>query len=238
MRLPQKSLQHQTPFQADQPSDCALCTVRRDGLFAHVSLDEIAELDQPVCSGFCDADQVIYRAGEPATAAFTIRSGLVKLLLRTSNGEYHIARLLGRGISIGLEAFEGPRYTHTAVAARESNICRIPRTALAQLKQRNLALYEGLSIQWREHAQQCEIWEWRLQSERLEQRVFALIRRISDVSGDPVDAVRLLHNEDFADMLGVSLASVSRCMANLKRRGLVTRVGPWTYDCRSLLETL
>ena len=44
----------------------------------------------------------------------------------------------------------------------------------------------------------------------------------------PSEQVRRLEGKE---ILGVSAESISRCMADLKRQGLIRRVAPWTYQC-------
>jgi CRP-like cAMP-binding protein len=223
-------------FADERPSDCVVCAVRASALFSELERSELDERLRPIRNGFCAAGAVIYRAGEPAEAAFSIRAGVIKLLHPGREHEMRIVRLLGRGAAIGLEAFEGERYANTAVATREVNLCRIPRSVLIALGRDSPRLYAGLVNKWKEHAARSESWISDLYAGNLDERTCSLVRMLCDVSGDPTGAVRLLKNDEMADVLGVSVESVSRCVSKLKRGGVIRRVGPWTYDCRQLLH--
>ena len=225
-------------FLREQPSDCLSCAVRSSALFAELDEQELNERLSPIHNGMLKAGSVIYRPGEAADAVFTVRWGVVKLLGHQGGPADRIVRLLGRGAAIGLETLDGTHYEHTAVATREVNICRIPADVLHRLGRQNPRLAAGLIDKWREHTRWSEAWISTLYGGKLEQRARALVRLLVQVSGDPPNAVKLLRISEMADVLGVSTAAVSRCIADLKRRGLLERVGPWTYNCHpSLLQT-
>lgn len=218
-------------FLRERESDCLSCAIRASALFAEL---EIADLDhrlKPIRNGVLRGDSVIYRHGEPADSVFTIRSGMVKLMGGDPDGSRRILRLLGRGAAIGLESLDGGTYAHTAVAIRDLNLCRIPRSVLLHLGDRNPALLTGLVTKWREHLYWSERWITALCTGKQSVRVPALICLIAEISGDPMSAVRLPRSADMADILGCSVEGLSRRMAKLKRRGLLRRVAPWTYRC-------
>ena len=222
-------------FFKEQPSDCLGCAVRSSALFAQLDKAELRNHLKPIYNGLVESDNVVYRAGMPAKSVFTIRWGVVKLLKEEANGQIHIVRLLGRGAAIGLEAVEGGVYEHTAVTTRDANMCRIPVTSLRDLGRHNPRLAAGLLEKWKDQATWSDKWIATLCRGKLEQRAKALVRLLSDVSGDPPTALRLLQTVDMADILGVSNEAVSRCMAEFKRRGLLERVAPWTYKCNPAL---
>jgi CRP-like cAMP-binding protein len=139
--------------------------------------------------------------------------------------------MLGRGAAIGLEALDSDVYEHTAIAMRDVNLCRIPSQVLRDLQARSPRFTAGVIKKWHEHASCADVMIGTLNIGSLNERVRALLRLISDVSGDPPDAVRLPRRLEMARILGVSMESVSRCMAELSRRGLLARVAPWTYRC-------
>jgi CRP-like cAMP-binding protein len=219
----------------ERPSDCTQCAVRASTLFSDLEEWELEAHLHTIRNAFWSTDAVIYRAGAPARDVFSIRSGVVKLLDGASTRSNRIVRLLGRGAAIGLEALDGPTYANTAVVTRESNLCRIPRSALLEIDPKNPRLSRGLISKWREHAARAEALMGSIHGGSLDARATALLRLCIDVSRDPPNAVRLLKNEDMANLLGVSKESISRCVANLKRTGSIRRVGPWTYDCTLIL---
>ena len=219
----------------ERPSDCALCAVRQFALFSAFKAGELDERLQGIRNAFWAANTVIYSVGQPSEDVFSIRSGVVKLVQPQQDRTGRIVRLLGRGAAIGLEALDGRTYAHTAVTTRESNLCRIPRSVLRGLGADHPQLCEGLVRKWREHTRSAEALVAGLEGGTLDDRARSLLRLLVEVSGDHQEAVRFLRNDDMANLLCVSAESVSRCVARLKRGGIIRRVGPWTYDCTRVL---
>jgi len=221
----------------EQRSDCILCPIRASALFAHLKETDLDRRLTGVCNGILRASTVIYRQGEPAETVFTIRSGVVKLVIEDTDSQPRILRMLGRGSAIGLESLEDRPYEQTAIAMRDLNICRIPRSALLNLGDSHPGLLSGIISKWREHLYWSDRWICSLCAGKQAERVPSLICMIAEVSGDPLDAVCLPRSADMAEILGCSVESLSRQMAGLKRKGLLRRVGPWTYNCEpALLE--
>lgn len=218
-------------FLKERQSDCIHCAIRSSALFAELDTADLDQRLRPIHNGLVRGNTVLYRQGDPAEAVFTLRSGVVKLVGEDADFGPRIMRMLGRGAAIGLESVAGGTYTHTAVAMRDLNLCRIPRSSLLILGDQHPGLLTGLINKWREHAYWSERWIGTLCSGKQSARVPSLICLLAEISGDPFSAVRLPRSADMADILGCSAEGLSRRMAKLKRRGLLKRVAPWTYSC-------
>jgi CRP/FNR family transcriptional regulator len=219
----------------EQQSDCARCGMRLSALFGAIDPSKFADELKSIHNGIVRENSVIYRQGDVADAVFTIRTGLIKLVHQNESEE--IVRLLGRGGAIGLEAASGGRYEHTVVAIRDLNLCRIPASTLRVLMEQHPRLLSGLADQWREHATLSEQWISTLSRGKHQDRVASLIRLIVKISGDSPNAVRLPRTAEMAAILDSSPTYLSRWMATLKRKRLLTRIGPWLYRCDpSLIE--
>ncbi len=218
-------------FLKEQESDCLNCAVRASALFAELDPLDLDQRLKAIHNGVVRAETVIYRSGDPAEAIFTIRSGMVKLTGSTGLPSPRIVRLLGRGAAIGLEAATGGSYEHDAIAMRDLNLCRIPRAVLLTLGDRHPGLLAGLISKWREHVLLSDRWISTICNGQQRGRATALIRLLVEISGDPLDAVRLPRTADLAAILGCSPEGISRQMAKLKRQGLLKRVAPRTYWC-------
>lgn len=218
-------------FLKERESDCIHCAIRASALFAELDTTELDRRLKPIHNGLVRGNTVIYRHGDPAESVFTLRSGVVKLVGEDADNTPRILRILGRGAAIGLESIDGGTYAHTAVAMRDLNLCRIPRSALLTLGGQHPGLLKGLITKWREHAYWSERWIGTLCTGKQSTRVPSLICLLAEISGDPLSAVRLPRSSDMADILGCSVEGLSRRMAKLKRKGLLQRVAPWTYSC-------
>ena len=218
-------------FLKERESDCLHCAIRASALFAELGKSDLDQRLKTIHNGVVPAETAIYRSGDPAEAVFTIRSGMVKLVGAAAVPSPRIVRLLGPGAAIGLEAATGGSYEHDAVAMRDVNLCRIPRSALLSLGQQHPGVQTGLVNKWREHALLADRWISTICNGKQKARATALVRLLIEISRDPWDAVRLPRTADMAAVLGCSAEGISRQMARLKRQGLLKRVAPRTFWC-------
>lgn len=218
-------------FFKERDSDCSRCTLRNSALFADLPPAAAEWATGRIENGVLRRGGVVYRAGETTDAVFTIRVGVVKLVLEVPGHEARIVRLLGRGATLGLERLAGEPYAHTAIATRTTNLCRIPTSVIDELHAVHRTLLHGLMVKWNEQITWADRWIGILGTGQINTRILDLVRLVVDISGDPLDAVQLPATGDIAAILGVTSESASRHMAELKREGLLVRVAPWTYHC-------
>ena len=218
-------------------SDCESCSLRPHTLFADAQTSDLKRLTGNIRNGILRRGQVIYAAGDVGPSVFTIRVGMVKLILEVPGQEDRIVRLLGRGAALGLEALAGHPYAHTAVTLRTTSLCEIPVQTLDELQVHKLRVSSGLMRKWNEQVARADRWIATLGSGPVKQRLVDLLRLIADIGGDSPDAVHIPPVADISAMLGISPESISRHMAELKRAGLLIHVAPRTYRCApALLE--
>lgn len=212
-------------------SDCAHCRLRASALFADLVSPTIERLTRHIQTGVLRRGDVIYEAGDPCSAVFTIRVGVVKLMMDLPGRGSRIVRLLGRGATLGLESLAGRPYAHTAVALRTTSLCQIPVPTVDDLHAENPRLIHALMEKWNEQVVWADRWIALLGTGTVSRRLTDLIRLLADISGDPTDAIKLPPVADISAILGVSAESVSRHLAELKRTGLLTRCAPRTFRC-------
>jgi CRP-like cAMP-binding protein len=212
-------------------ADCLHCGLRGSALFADLGNAELGQVSTEICSGVLRRGSVIYSAGDPGASVFTVRVGLVKLIMEVPGREERIVRLLGRGATLGLEVLAGRPYDHTATTLRTTSLCRIATPTVESLHERNPRLLNGLMAKWHEQVMWADRWIAVLGSGAMPQRLANLVRLLVDIGGDPLDAVNLPSVADIAAILGASQEAVSRHLAEFKRTGLLTHVAPRTYRC-------
>lgn len=218
-------------FRMEGDVDCKRCGLRQSALFADLRAPELERLTTHIRSGLLRPGDAIYTAGDLGDAVYTVRVGVVKLILEIPGRESRIVRLLGRGATIGLEALAHSPYAHTAVALRDTSVCRIPLPTVGKLHTYNSDLINGLMQKWNEQMLWADRWIALLGSGPICQRMNDLLSLLVEVSGDSLDEVHLPPIADIAAILGVSHESVSRQMAEFKRAGLLTHVAPHVFRC-------
>lgn len=171
------------------------------------------------------AKQVIYREGEPAETVFIVRRGLVKLIAHSPEGRIRIVRLHGKGAFLGLGGLLDPAYEHTAVAVDEVETDCISVGVVARLRKENPELYCRLLESWHIYLRSADLWITDFSTGSIRARVARLVNFLSTLQHDAASTeVELLTCEEMAAILGVTVESVSRTLAEFKRTKLLRAV--------------
>jgi CRP/FNR family transcriptional regulator len=211
---------------------CDKCHIRRLMLFSELPDEAFEKLLQPIDHFLHLPGSVIYEAGTHKQFIYSIRRGVVKLVHVAQDGSYRIVRLLGPGAAIGLELLEGvDSYHHTAIAADQVDLCRIPVSTVRQLESRHPALCERVGKQLQEQLNLADQWIVALGAGHARQRVAQLILILEEFFADENGAFILLNREDMAAMIGITVETVSRVIAELKRQNILYKTKDKLYMC-------
>jgi CRP-like cAMP-binding protein len=210
-------------------ANCKMCALRKGALFAGLPDQALDRLLMPVDQMVFGAKAVLYQEGEPAHHVFSIREGLVKLIQVAPNGSSRIVRFLSAGDAAGLEALSDGRYRHTAEAIVATDICRIPAENLVEINRQYSALFEELMRRWQNSLDRADEVITQLSTGTAQGRVARfLLNTLSDPEGDTCIA---LTRDDLASLLSLTIETVSRTVAEFKRRGLLEeRRGMFYFD--------
>jgi len=165
-----------------------------------------------------------YRQAEPATEAWVLRSGRVKMTQLSASGEEVILRLIGPGeLFGGLGLPSGGSYSASAEAHEESHaLCWDRRTLEAIVKTCPPLQLNALRIT----AERLRVMEDRyreLATERAAQRLSRTLLRLAGQIGRPSDGGVLvtLSREELAQMMGTTFFTVSRLISDWEGRGIL-----------------
>ena len=200
---------------------CAYCMIRDLGLFSNVEQETIALFEQEIARITFPAGTTLYFAGDPGDAVMTLRAGAVKLVHPSEDGRDRIVRLLRTGDVLGLEALVGEAYQHIAVALRDSHVCRIPRHTLARVAERAPQVNQRIMHQWQQLVAQADEWLAFLAAGPARCRVARLLLYLAEPAGGEQTRCLLPGREDMASMLGITVETASRIVADLRRQGVV-----------------
>jgi CRP-like cAMP-binding protein len=202
-------------------------------MFSGLPESAFTEVLQPIDNICFPGATVLFEEGQRDQGIFSIRSGMVKLLSLTTDGTQRIVRLLGRGSAIGLELLEaGARYSHTAIALTPVDVCHIPLDTLLHLDARYAQLCHQIRARLQEDLDRADQWVVTLGSGPARKRVAYLLLLMAEFGCDaPNPDIELLGREDMAAIIGTSIETASRIIADLKRRNILSRTGAHRYRC-------
>lgn len=202
-------------------ADCKHCAVRDTVLFSAMSDAELESELQHIDTGWHEAGSVLFTQDAKAEHIYTLRAGCVKIVHPLDDGGARIVRLHYPGDAMGLEALLGEPYHNTAIVLQKADMCRIPVEVIETLKQRNPQLHEHLVQRWQKALDEAERFISQLNTGKAERRLAWLLLRLE--AGSATHTIPDLLREDIASIIGVSLETASRLMADFRRRKLVQR---------------
>jgi len=165
---------------------------------------------------------VIYHQGSRSDTIHFVTHGLLKLITHLPNGRARIIRLHRPGSVIGLSGLLGQRNDHMAVAVSQVSTLRLPLGALQRMRSEDPASYVWLVECWHEYLQEADTWITHFSTGPIRGRVARLLTFLSDFEPESEkDQVQLLTCEEMSSILGVTSESVSRILAEFKRKHIL-----------------
>ena len=212
--------------------DCAHCHIRTLMLFSELPETAFDSILQPIDHFIFPPGAILYEIGGNDGVIYSIRKGLVKLLHDAEDGTRRIVRLLGPGASVGLELLDGlDGYRHTAVTVNKVDTCRIPLLTVKALQAEYPELCNRVRQHLQAHLDRADEWIIALGAGPARERVAHLLLMLRQFSTDPNGDITLLGREDMAAIVGISVETVSRIVAEFKRGQLLYRVAEDLYRC-------
>ena len=217
-------------------ADCHQCVIRKKMLFAELDLHRVDKLLEPINNLVVSPGGQLYRQGESGSALYSVRKGLVKLVQTTADGVERIVHIAGPGSCIGMEGFLHNHYKQSAEALTEVDVCAIPVSVAQLIADDQTVLYRGLLERWQQQFELAERWMLELTIGTVRQRLARLLLMLDQI-GHTHGEIRLLNNNDSAGILATTIETVSRNIAEFKRKGAIVKVAPAVYTLnRELLE--
>lgn len=168
-----------------------------------------------------DAGESLFYEDDPAAEVFTVISGMLKLSKLLPDGRRQITGFLTPGDYLGLAFAE--RYVYSAEAVTPVRICRFPRPAFLGLLEQFPALEKALlgraATELAAAQQQMLLLRRKTARERVASFLLQLAERQGADEGTVVDLP--MTRTDIADFLGLTIETVSRNVASLRKAGLI-----------------
>ena len=201
--------------------------VRQSSLFKDIRPDVFAQVLEASVPRSVEEDGFFFLQGDPATHAYVLVEGRVKMIQITPNGQQITMRIMTPGQTYGGIALLNPRAGYPATAQAVEN-----STALAWDTDHLRALVEkepsiSLNVMGLMHGYISELQERQkaLVTDRVEQRIARILLKLAAQSGRKIDEGVLIDlpitRQDIAEMSGTTLFTVSRTLNEWERDGLL-----------------
>jgi CRP/FNR family transcriptional regulator, anaerobic regulatory protein len=175
------------------------------------------------------AGEAIHVEGEVPPSFCAIVSGVVKLSKSLPNGSQQIVGLFGAGDFLG-RPFGGEARA-TAVAASEVEVCWFPRATIETVTAASGAVKDWLYEQVADELEKAQEWIMLLGRMTAEQKMAVFLLSVMKAAADgkpaPAPAREMvielpLSRTEIADYLGLTIETVSRQIARLRERHVIS----------------
>lgn len=201
---------------------CLACDGQENALFSGLSAQAVETLHADVHNTAVPAGSVLYQAGQPAENLWVLRTGAVKLLATSWDGEQRIVRVLKAGDVAGIEGLLSGAFAHTAVTAGSVRACLTPVSDIRQLCLDHASFQWSLMQKLQTAIHETEQWLIDATSSKAtaRMRMARLLLRLRDGESN---RIYIFSREDLGLMLGIAIETASRIIASFLREQLIVR---------------
>ena len=201
--------------------DCLLCEAHlQEGLTAA----QACEVQGLLCRRSADPQETIFRQGEASDWLYVVRAGQVKLAVSASDGREQILRIAVAGQLIGCDTLQDLRRPCTATALTPVRLCGIRHRDMLRVLEQNsevaLRMVQLLNQELSQATALIHVLGQKSSAEKIALFLLSLVP--ANTRTDPQAEMPLpLSRQEMADMLGLTVETVSRLMAELKRERII-----------------
>jgi CRP/FNR family transcriptional regulator len=184
------------------------------------SLDTVVDQPKPI-----HKNDFLYHDGDKTLAIYAVRSGCVKTMTESANGDEQIVGFHLPGELLGLDGFADGTHTCNALALETSSVCELPLDQLESLCHR----LPGLQKQMRrimgkevnnDHKLLLLLGKMTAE-ERLASFLLSLSARMEERHWKENEFNLTMPRQDIANYLGMAVETVSRLFANFQSEKII-----------------
>ena len=211
---------------------CEKCHIRSFMMFSKLPTTAFDKTLKPVNHYLYKPGSLIYGQNSSEKSIYSVRRGMLKLEYVEQNGQSRIVRLLGEGSVLGLELLDGAEnYSHNAIAIEQVDLCKMPVSMVQKLEDDNPQLHRDIRIQLHKQLQIADQWIFALCSGSAQRRVAHLIQLLHQNFSNNDGAFYLLHRDDMASIISISIETICRKIAKFKKKNILYKYDDHLYQC-------
>ncbi|WP_323814448.1 fumarate/nitrate reduction transcriptional regulator Fnr [Cellvibrio sp. NN19] len=218
--------QVETSCPHDKRINCGNCRLNTICLPISLHIEDIDRLDKIIQRGKpLQKGDYLYRAMDPFTSVYAIRSGAVKAITLSDNGEEQVTGFYLPGEVVGMDGIADNRYTNSVIALETASVCEIPFERMEELSLQIPNLQRHFfQLMSREITQDQQVITL-LSKSSADERIAALLLSISSRNGRrqlSANAFRLpMSRTDIGNYLGLTIETVSRVLTRLQKQEVI-----------------
>lgn len=204
---------------------CQSCSQRFNSVFCKAREEYINQInEQKICNTY-KKGQILFNEGSYPFGVFCINNGKIKLSHSGDDGKEQIIRLLKAGDVLGYRALlSGDRYSASAVALEDTQVCFIPKDLFVNVLKLDPSLALEMMKLLSDELHRAEIKMTNLAQKPIRERLAETLLFIKETYGFEPDGVTLnvrLSREEIANLVGTATESAIRLLSEFKKDGMV-----------------
>ncbi len=167
----------------------------------------------------------LYRDGDKAMAIYAVRSGCLKTMTESANGDEQIVGFHLAGELLGLDGFADEVHTCNAVALETASVCELPLDQLEMLSnkipglQKQMRRIMGKEVS-KDHKLLLLLGKMTA-DERLASFLLSLSARMDERHWNANEFNLMMPRQDIANYLGMAVETVSRLFASFQNENII-----------------
>jgi CRP/FNR family transcriptional regulator len=199
--------------------ECVFCEAQ---LYTGLSKDHVLQIRGILDKRRYQPQEFLFHETDPSTHLFALRTGHVKLTSSLADGREQIIRLAVPGQLLGLGTVNGDAYPYTARALTSVTVCRLTRKDMLRVLAENPPVSLRVIDHLNGELEQAQAMIRDLGLKSANEKVASFIVSLIPARGPtPEKLVMPLSRQEIAEMLGLTVETVSRVMAQFKREDLI-----------------
>ena len=208
--------------------ECKHCSNRFNSVFCKTEHDKMEEIEALKICSTVKKGETIFREGSYASGVYCINAGKIKLSMIGDEGKEQIVRLAKPGDIIGYKALlSGDRYSSTASALEDCNICFIPREIFLVILQKDAALSFEMMKVLSDELKRAEEKITHLAQKPVRERVAETILFLKETYWvDAENNVNVtLTREEIANLVGTATETAIRLLSEFNKEHIIELSG-------------
>ena len=212
--------------QSQMKTLCSTCSLRELCLPVGLMPNEFEQLDAVIRqSRRLKKGEYLFRAGEPFSSLYAIRTGFFKTTVASQDGRDQVTGFFMSGELIGMDGICSHVHSCDAVALEDSEVCELPFAHMENLGQRIPSLQTHFfrlmsRVIVRDQGVMLLLGNMRAE-ERLAAFLLNLSNRLYSRGFAANDFILRMSREEIGSYLGLKLETVSRTLSKFHHEGLI-----------------
>lgn len=210
----------------DVRTSCRHCTLSELCLPRGLSDQEVTDLESVVDQKApINKNRYLYRNGDPFTSFYAVKSGTLKSVFTSIDGEEQIVGFHLPGELVGLDGLNTQRHTCDCVALERTSVCELPAVRIEELSRKYASLHREMHSIIGKTISEDQSMLLLLARRTAKQRLASFITSLSQRSGRRGASINQfdlpMSMRDIANYLGLAPETLSRLVKKFADSGTV-----------------